>query len=170
MVQFSSQYRSAEDEIMDDFRFQGDMMKKLLTDLKFVNKWLGGNKITLDGIVKLLEGQEKKDTFTILDVGCGDGEMLRECARLGKSMRLEFNLIGLDANDHIIKEARIRSAMFPNITFHKQDVLQMENNTIEFDIALCTLFLHHFKNEDIVYLLNTLIKSAKIGMVINDLE
>lgn len=66
---------------MDDFNLQGDEMQELLTDLKRVNKMLGGNAISLNGIGQLLEGRPANNTITILDIGCGDGEMLRQCAK-----------------------------------------------------------------------------------------
>ena len=81
MIAFSSKYRSAENEIMDDFDLQGEPMKDLLTDLKRVNKWLGGNAVTLRGLDKLLANHPRNEAVTLLDIGCGDGEMLRQCAR-----------------------------------------------------------------------------------------
>ena len=39
-----------------------------------------------------------------------------------------------------------------------------------YDIALCTLFLHHFKNEEIISVLKTTIEKATIGVVVNDLH
>ena len=60
MIRYSSKYRSNETEIMDDFDLQGVEMKALLTDLKRVNKWLGGNSITLHGIGQLLIDHPKK--------------------------------------------------------------------------------------------------------------
>ena len=47
-------YRTSEEEIMDDFYLQGEELRRTLEDLDKVNKWLGGNRITLEGIRKLL--------------------------------------------------------------------------------------------------------------------
>ena len=41
---------------------------------------------------------------------------------------------------------------------------------LKYDIILCTLTLHHFKNEQIDYLLKLFYKQSKIGIVINDLH
>ena len=83
MITFSNKYRSGQTEIMDDLDFQGVEMKNLLKDLKVVNKWLGGNTITIDGIKKLLQNHSKAEKVTILDIGCGDGELLRKCTDFG---------------------------------------------------------------------------------------
>ena len=78
MIRFSSKYRSEQEEIMDDFNLQGEELDLLLNDLRNVNTWLGGTSITIDGIKTLIADRPKNKTITILDIGCGDGAMLRE--------------------------------------------------------------------------------------------
>jgi hypothetical protein len=157
-------------EIMDDFNLQGVEMQELLTDLKRVNKMLGGNAITLKGINELLKDQYTNNTLTILDIGCGDGEMLRQCAQWAHKKGVNVNLIGIDANAHILKEAEKRSEEIKNTTFKVVNVFAEKEILPEFDIALCTLFLHHFKEPQIEGLLNRLTRKAKVGVVINDLH
>jgi len=170
MIQFSSKYRSKQTEIMDNFTLKGDEMKMLLTDLKNVNKWLGGNHITINGIQKLLPKLSKDRRITILDIGCGDGELLRECARFADREQYDFQLIGLDANGFIMEEARKRSKNYQNISFIQMDVFSEEIEALDFDIALCTLFLHHFTEPDIKLILGKLISKSKLGVVVNDLQ
>ena len=50
-----TKYRSTEAELMDDFSIQGDLLRDTLDQLGRINKWLGGNKITLGGIKILLK-------------------------------------------------------------------------------------------------------------------
>ncbi|PKA84195.1 hypothetical protein ATE92_2366 [Ulvibacter sp. MAR_2010_11] len=170
MVLYSSKYRSKESEIMDNFDLHGDEMKLLLTDLKNINKWLGGNSITRNGIRTLLKGYSKEKEYVIVDIGCGDGEMLRQCALFGKREGFKFQLVGIDANPFILEEAKERSKDFPNITFQKNNVFSEEIELPKIDIALCTLFLHHFPNQQITGLLNKLIEKTKVGIVVNDLH
>lgn len=170
MIYFSATKRSTQPELMDDFKLQGTEMKQLLTDLQRVNKWLGGNQITLQGIKMLLATNPKTQPITILDVGCGDGEMLRQCARFGASEGYQLQLIGVDANAYILEEATQRSKEFQNITFQKIDVFSEALSEIPFDIGLCTLFLHHFSDSEIEIMLNRLQAKARLGIVINDLQ
>jgi len=155
---------------MDDFQFQGTEMNALLTDLKRVNSWLGGNSITLDGIRKLLSYKGEKTTVTILDIGCGDGEMLRVCADKFQDIQMDFSFVGIDANQFIVEEAIRRTKDFQNIRYRNMDVFSKEFEDLEYDIALCSLFLHHFKNEEIEYLMKKITDKAKVGVVVNDLE
>jgi len=169
MPKYSSKHRSTEVEIMDDFNLQGKEMQAVLTDLKTVSSLLGGASITLKGIKKLLAKCPKNKPITIIDVGCGDGEMLRKCARFGKKNGYTFNLVGVDANANIISEARARSKNFENVTFKTVDISSKEQIP-KADIAVCNLFLHHFKNDDIVNILQNLIQNSKLGVVVNDLH
>jgi SAM-dependent methyltransferase len=169
MVRFASKYRSKEVEIMDGFDLQGPEMKQLLYDLKTVNHFLGGTRVTLQGIEELLRKTSAQRTITILDLGCGDGEMLRKCADYAMRKGYLFQLIGIDGNSHILKEARKRSSEYQNITFQEFDVFS-EVAIPACDIALCTLFLHHFPNHRIVDLLNRLIPQTTLGVVVNDLH
>ena len=91
MPHYSSKYRSSEIEIMDDFNLQGKEMQGVLTDLKTVSTLLGGANITVNGIKKLLENFDKETPVTIVDLGCGDGEMLRKCAHFGMQHDYQFN-------------------------------------------------------------------------------
>lgn len=106
MIEFSSKYRTKQVEIIDDLNLSGEELKELLTDLKKVNKWLGGNRITISGINKILANSSKKEEITILDIGCGDGEMLRKISRFGAKKGFNFNLLGVDANEFIISVAK----------------------------------------------------------------
>lgn len=167
MIHYSSKLRSNQKEIMDDFEFQGDEMNALLSDLKRVNRWLGGNSVTIEGI-KVLVGASRK--VTILDVGCGDGEMLRVIAKYFDKRGIIARLIGIDANGHIIETARKRSLEFGQIEYQISDILNEDLANIEFDVALCTLFLHHFDNEQVEEILDKLLSHARLGVVINDLH
>lgn len=170
MIYFNSKYRSNQQELMDDFHFQGKEMENLLSDLKRVNKWLGGNLITLNGIRQLLKKITNKNEITILDLGCGDGEMLRVCKESINIPGVRLKYIGLDANRHIIEEARRRSEAYPEIEFITMDIFSEAFETIECDIAICSLFLHHFTDEEIELFLKKLYSMTKVGIVVNDLE
>lgn len=170
MIYFSALKRSTQPEIMDNFTLQGPEMKNLLTDLQRVNKWLGGNAITVQGVKSLLANTNKKQPIRILDIGCGDGEMLRQCACFGVSEGYQLQLIGIDANAFILEEAQQRSKEYENITFLQMDVFSEALSEITFDIGLCTLFLHHFSGSDIEIMLQKLQSKATLGLVVNDLQ
>lgn len=170
MIKFSNVYRSAQEEIMDDFEFQGKEMQDVLADLRRINRYLGGNKITINGIEQLLQDVPGTEPLTILDVGCGDGEMLRKCADHFNTKRPNISFIGIDANPMIISEAIASSSSYSNISFKTADVLNSDFLPVAHDIVLFTLFLHHFEEDEITALLQKFNTKARFGLVINDLE
>src|SRR5690554_6162616 len=59
MIKFDKNIRSDQTEIMDSLDFQGTEMNNLMRDLQWVNRWLGGNNITTEGLGKLLKNHPK---------------------------------------------------------------------------------------------------------------
>jgi len=162
--------RSTKIEIMDDLDMSGETLINSLDQLANINKWLGGNNTTLDSLKTILKTNPKDKMISIVDLGCGNGDMLRKVAHFGKKNGYKFDLLGIDANQATIDYAIQLSANFPEITYKKEDVLSKEFATHTYDIAMCTLFLHHFEDPIALDFIQTLLKNAKIGVVINDLH
>lgn len=163
-------YRSTEVEIMDDLSMQGEMLRKTLDQIAAINKGLGGNKATINGLHTLLKNKPEGSIVTIIDLGCGSGDMLRAVADFGRKNKYVFKLTGIDANEFTVNYARKLSASYPEISYLKMDVLAAEFAELKYDIVLATLFLHHFKNEEIEKMLSCLTGKAGTGIVINDLH
>ena len=161
-------YRTEEEEIMDDFSLEGEELRDALDKIAIINQLLGGNRLTLKGVKQLLPTNNKE--FTIVDVGCGNGDMLRTIADYGKKNNLNFNLIGIDANAFTIQHAKQLSSNYENISYQCLDIFDKVFSEMKYDIVLCTLTLHHFKNNQIDYLLQLFSKQASLGIVINDLH
>ncbi|MGB0390492.1 MAG: methyltransferase domain-containing protein [Salibacteraceae bacterium] len=155
---------------MDDLDMSGDMLIKTLDQIAGINKWLGGNQVTLNGVSQLIQNHDKNQPISICDLGCGNGDMLREIAAFGRKNGYNFELLGIDANQTTIDYAVQLSCDFPEITYQKQDILSSEFERKDFDIALCTLFLHHFEDSVALAFLQKLKRQTAIGIVINDLE
>ena len=170
MIAIDTSKRSEETEIMDDFELKGTELEQTLNDLENINWWLGGNKITLDGIQKLLKDTPKKSSIRIADVGCGSGAVLREIANWGRNQNIDLELIGIDANPYAIEIAKRRSDYYPEIKFETLNIFSDDYKKQEYDIVLCTLTLHHFKNKEILKLLNTFKDQSQFGVIINDLQ
>jgi 2-polyprenyl-3-methyl-5-hydroxy-6-metoxy-1,4-benzoquinol methylase len=169
-VIIDTKYRSNKAEIMDDFSLKGELLRDTLDKLGSINKWLGGNRITLDGIEELLKNKPKDKTYTIIDLGCGHGDILRLVANFGRQKGYNFKLIGIDANQDAIDYASELSTDFKELSFEAIDIFSEQFEALDFDIALTTLFLHHFKNEGILNLVSNLSKNANLGIVVNDLQ
>jgi 2-polyprenyl-3-methyl-5-hydroxy-6-metoxy-1,4-benzoquinol methylase len=169
-MMLNTKYRTDKPEIMDDFAMEGEILRDALDKISKINQLLGGNLLTLQGVKELILGTPQSRSITILDVGCGNGDMLRNLADFGKNKKLNFQLIGIDANNFTINHARNLSKNYPNIHYSCENVFDKAFQELKYDIVLCTLTLHHFKDDEIIELLDVFCKNAKIGIVINDLH
>jgi 2-polyprenyl-3-methyl-5-hydroxy-6-metoxy-1,4-benzoquinol methylase len=166
----NTKYRSTQQEDMDDLSMKGDLLQNTLDQLVLINKRLGGNKATINGLHTLLKAEPKEVAISIVDLGCGSGDILREVADYGRKNNFIFKLTGIDANEYTVNYARQLSVKYPEISFIKMDVQSIEFSGLAFDIGITTLFLHHFTNQEIDHLLIPIVQKARIGVVINDLH
>ena len=166
----NTKYRTDEPEIMDDFAMEGEELRDALDKIAKINQLLGGNQLTLQGIQSLLKPISKEKEVTIVDIGCGGGDMLRKLAEFGKQNGYHFRLIGIDANAYTISHAEQLSKEYTNISYRCEDIFDCNFKELHYDIVLCTLTLHHFKDEEILRLMQLFYENASIGIVINDLH
>ena len=162
--------RSSEKEIMDDFTMKGVLFRDTLDKLEIINRLLGGNNVTIMGLKELLKNQSKNKIITIVDLGCGHGDILRDIAKFGRKNNYTFRLIGIDANIAAIAYAKELSCDYSELSFKAIDIFSEDFKKQSYDIVLCTLFLHHFKNNELISFLKMIIERATIGVVVNDLH
>jgi len=166
----STKNRTDKEELMDDFSIGGDLLRDTLDKLENINRYLGGNLVTLNSLKKVLKNHPKEQELTIVDIGCGHGDNLRDVAKFGRKKGYKMKLLGVDANPTAIAYANELSAAFPELSFKTEDIFSDTFKNRQFDVVLATLFLHHFKEEQLVSFLGDTLKQTKIAIVVNDLH
>ena len=162
--------RSDQFEIMDDMAMEGPELRRTLDLLASINFWLGGNALTRDGVEKMLNPLPKGRTIRIVDLGCGNGDMLRKLHFFGKKKGYDFELLGIDANPASVAYAKELSSGMDNVNFSTVNIFSSEFREMDYDIAIATLFMHHFSDEEITKLMSELQEKSTIGVLINDLH
>ena len=166
----STKTRTDKEELMDDFSIGGDLLRDTLDKLENINRWLGGNLMTVKALKKVLKNHPKEQELTIADIGCGHGDILRDVAKFGRKNGYKMKLIGMDANPTAIAYANELSTEFPELSFKTEDIFSEAFKNRKFDVVLATLFLHHFKEAQLTSFLGNTLKQTKIGIVVNDLH
>lgn len=161
--------RSNQKEIMDDLATGGKLMEVTLKELKIINKVLGGNHVTTSSLKQIMNKYPQK-SYAIADIGCGGGDMIKVMANWANRKKISCRFTGIDANPNIIKIAKSNLSDIPNITFQTQNVFDESFLKEKVDIVTCTLFTHHFTDKELLLLLSSFRKKAKLGVVINDLH
>ncbi|WP_035336743.1 methyltransferase domain-containing protein [Dokdonia sp. PRO95] len=162
--------RSTTPELMDDPSLPEVDLHLALKDLATVNKYLGGNHITITALEDLISAHPAKKKWNVVDVGCGDGEVLRHIAKHFKNSAVDISFFGVDINDKSIDSAREKSKDFDNLSFSRQNILTIDDTTFECDVIICTLTMHHFSDEQLLVFMEKFKKLASIGIIVNDLQ
>lgn len=160
--------RSARTELIDEPGIPFSDWEICLHELNLVNTYLGGHKITIEGIKVLLKNNaEIKDKITICEIGCGGGDNLKAIHKwINGSIPVKY--IGVDINkaciDFATNNCKELDAIFVcsdyrNIQFAERP-----------DIIFNSLFCHHFTNEKVVEMLGWMKTNALKGFFINDLH
>lgn len=160
-------YRSNELELMDDLNLATDELRQNLEELEVVNRWLGGYSPVINALQK---NWNKNKKVTIADIGSGGGDTLRVIAEWAKKKQLDWKGIGIDANQFMIDFAREKAKNFPEISFEKRDIFDASFQKEKYDFVVCSLFCHHFPDDDLVKMFKQLHQQSSICLIINDLH
>lgn len=166
----NTRQRTSQEEIMDNFSLEGEELREALDKIATINRWLGGNQVTLEGVSKLLHHHRQDSPIVVVDIGCGNGDMCRALADLGRKKEIHLKMLGIDANAFTIQHATHISDAYSEISYAVMDVFSEEFASLQYDIVLCTLTLHHFSEKEILYLMKLFTNKARLGIVINDLH
>jgi SAM-dependent methyltransferase len=104
----------------------------------------------------------------ILDVGSGSAGVARMIARWARRAGLDVSVTGLDLSPQATAWARRESAGIPKLTFVRGDARALPFAEGSFDYVICSLFLHHLSEDDIVSLLRGFARLAVRGFVLAD--
>lgn len=160
--------RSEQIELMDDLAFTGDEMRITLKELKTINRWFGGDNVTISGLNILISDNDMPTT--IADIGCGRGDMLKLMAQWAQAKGLKIRFTGIDANRSIIDYAKENTIDYPEIDYECLNILSDDFQNERYDIIASSLFLHHFTDQELVTLFKTLQNQTRLGIIINDLH
>jgi 2-polyprenyl-3-methyl-5-hydroxy-6-metoxy-1,4-benzoquinol methylase len=167
MVDFHQ--RSNTKEIMDNLDFEGPVLDQTLKELKTINQLLGGNAVTTKALQKVISNTSQP-TFTIADIGCGRGDMIEVMALWAQKKGLNCHFIGIDANPHTIEIGKKTLSELKNVSFKTANVFDEEFLTEPVDISTCTLFTHHFTDEELVRIFKSIKSKTTLAFIINDLH
>ncbi len=171
MVSF--QQRSTQLERMDDLTLSSDELHQTLGELSHVNRWLGGKSTLLNAINKIYRRSRhylQHQRLSIVDLGCGGGDLLRAMKRWLTQRNYPAQLIGVDANAFTLDYAKNTSQAYPDIAYQASDIFSTAFANQRFDIITLNMVCHHFDDAQLATLLQQLYQQTNVAIVINDLH
>jgi len=143
-------------------------LRACLQDIGRVNRLTFGYRPTILWMEGLLKAHPPSGTpLRIVDVGCGDGEMLRQIDAWAAKCGIAVALTGIDLNPDAIRAARETTSQ--RIEWIVGDALTRAT-TAEIDVVLSSLLTHHLTDSQVVQFLQWMERTAQRGWFINDLH
>ena len=155
---------------MDDLSLATDALRQNLDELETINTWLGGYEPVLDALAQLRPRLPSGRPVRLADLGSGGGDTLRHIARWARKNNVRVELAGIDANQFMLDYAAAKSRDYSEITYQQFDIFAPEFQRRPYDVLTCSLFCHHFTDDELVALLRQWQQQAQVAVVINDLH
>lgn len=114
--------------------------------------------------------RQAADEISILDVACGGGDVAIRLRQLAKHDGLPVAVAGCDMSATALEFARARAQQLSaDVRFFECNVLTQGLDQ-DYDIVVCSLFLHHLDESEAVELLREFRKRSRRAVLASDLR
>jgi ubiquinone/menaquinone biosynthesis C-methylase UbiE len=151
--------RSDELEHLDLGDYTPEEYEGCMVELRRVNRWLGDSRALARSVLPDIARDGLRE-FTLLDVGAGTGELLRETAAWARGRGTRARLVGLELNERSARGILEESRAYGEILAVRGDALALPFADGAFDYVMCSLFTHHFRDEECVRVLREMSRVA----------
>jgi 2-polyprenyl-3-methyl-5-hydroxy-6-metoxy-1,4-benzoquinol methylase len=156
--------RSRQDEQMDAADLDPAVYEQVLHDLARVNRWTFTAHPVL-AFMKAAIGETK--SFRLMDVGFGDGDILRAIARWAGRRGIHADLVGVDLNEKSVRAAQAATPSELAIDYRAGDYLDQQG---PFDFVISSQVTHHMTDGQLMTFLRYMEAEARMGWLICDLH
>jgi ubiquinone/menaquinone biosynthesis C-methylase UbiE len=161
--------RSCKLERIDTGDYTPEEYERFLREISFINRVLGDNRALKKTLLRQIES-ENLESFSVLDIGAGSGELLRTIADFARKKNREAKLFGLELNARSARAIKEESRNYSEINSVRADAFELPFADNACDYAICSLFTHHFTNENVVKILAEMRRVARRRIYIIDLH
>lgn len=161
--------RSAEAEWLDGADASPEELALVLRDLARFNGAMLGHRPVIDWLRRATKDAPKEKPLTLVDVGCGYGDLLRTIRRWARKRGLTIRLIGLDLSRETIRVAQTVTDDADEIGYRVMDVFDFAP-PVPIDFVVSSLVTHHMSDDLIVRFLRWMEETARKGWLIYDLQ
>jgi 2-polyprenyl-3-methyl-5-hydroxy-6-metoxy-1,4-benzoquinol methylase len=129
--------------------------EKNLRDIARINRLFGGHRTVLNLLRQFVE---PADVFSILDVGAASGDV-------GKCIVKRYGNAKVTSLDRVC--LHLKKADPPKVA---GDAFALPFADGSFDFVMCSLFLHHFSDNEVIDLLREMRRLTRRALIVLDLE
>lgn len=161
--------RSNDLEHLDIGDYTPEEYEGCIVELQRVNQWLGDARALRLSLLTDIEQADLR-SFSVLDVAAGSGELLRVAAAWTRRNKLKGSFTALELNARSAKAILEKSSGLGEIVSIRGDALRLPFADGSFDYSICSLFIHHLDDREVVLALRELNRVARRRIFIIDLH
>lgn len=161
--------RSNEPERIDIGDYTEEEYRTFLREIRFINRWIGDRRALQKSLLKEIDKSDLPE-FSVLDIGAGSGELLKETALFARKTKRKAKLVGLDLNLLSAESIASEGDRFAEIKSVRGDALSLPFPDSSFDYSICSLFTHHFTDEGVVDILEEMKRVSRRSIFVIDLH
>jgi 2-polyprenyl-3-methyl-5-hydroxy-6-metoxy-1,4-benzoquinol methylase len=162
-------HRRDEAEWLDGADLSPVDLERVLRDLASFNRMFLGYYPLLRWLGHAVRAAGNGAQLTLVDVGCGYGDLLRAIRRWSQRRKLDLNLLGVDLNAETIRIARAATDPADRIDFQAVNIFELASTT-PIDLMISSLVTHHLSDQEITGFLRLMERTARRGWAICDLQ
>lgn len=165
--------RVLEGELMDAPDLAANLHHSALKGLQRVNRLSGTAQVLANRIASTFRNQAN---LRILDLACGGGDVTIGLAQQLSRRGIDASIEGWDRSDTAVQFATSRLNSLAGdgtgpsqVTFRQSEVAHLEVDG-QYDVVMCTLFLHHLNQAESVDLMTRMYRATRRIVLIDDLR
>lgn len=160
------QFDPAEPEWMDRPQPVSPELVRDLRNLRLLNRYFGSHALITYFVRRWIRpGMQMR----VIDLATGSGDIPRLVIDYARKIGATVRVDAIDQQLSTLEIARKLSDGYPEIVFHRGDILLFGNEQ-KYDIVLCSLALHHFSDEAAVQLLSRALQLSARFVLVADLR
>ncbi|MFO0425544.1 MAG: methyltransferase domain-containing protein [Planctomyces sp.] len=157
---------------MDDLQIDKGLHRQALSGLRRINWWSRPDTVFWNALAPLFASQPHGKQLSVLDIATGGGDVAIRLAQRAREAGKNLEIVGCDMSPTAVEYATEQAAEagLTNVRFQLCNVLTDPLPEPEFDVVMCSLFLHHLNENDGVVLLKRMKSAARRLVLIDDLR
>jgi len=153
-------------EMMDRPQPVSPELERDLERIRQLNRWFGSHRLVLTFMRRwIIPGAQ----IRVVDLATGSGDIPRLLVDYARRIGAQIEINAVDRQPATLEIARSLSTGYPEIFYHAANILEWDCSQ-RYDIALCSLVLHHFSDDDAVKVLRRCRELSKRFVLVSDLR
>jgi 2-polyprenyl-3-methyl-5-hydroxy-6-metoxy-1,4-benzoquinol methylase len=141
-------------------------LERDLERLRQLNRWFGSYRLVLSFMRRWIKPGAR---MCIVDLATGSGDIPRLIVDYARKIGTQVTIDAMDRQPATLEIARKLSAGYPEIAYTEANILEW-HPAEAYDIALCSLTLHHFSDDDAVNVLRRCRELSRGFVLVSDLR